>query len=94
VVNEKKPPLLRRLEAQLEKKGMSEERAAAVALHTLRETGSIRQGSLELTRHGEERQAMGAAGRAIDRAAQESGRPKSDYVYSSKTNRATLKDKR
>ncbi len=48
---------------------------------------------MELTARGEERQEMKAAGRAIDRAASESGRPKSDYVYSSKTNRATLKGK-
>lgn len=90
---EKKPPLLQRLESQLEKKGMPEERAAAVALRTLRTTGSIEPNSLSLTKRGEERQDMGAAGRAIDRAASESGRPKSDYVYSSKTNRATLKGK-
>ena len=91
MVTERKPPLLRRLESQLEKKGMPEERAAAVALRTLRATGSIEPDSYDLTRRGEERQEMGAAGRAIDRAASESGRPKSDYVYSSKTNRATLK---
>lgn len=91
MVTERKPPLLKRLESQLEKKGMPEERAAAVALRTLRATGSIAPDSYDLTRRGEERQEMGAAGRAIDRAASESGRPKSEYVYSSKTNRATLK---
>ena len=91
MVTEKKPPLLQRLESQLEKKGMPEERAAAVALRTLRATGSIEPSSLSLTKRGEERQEMGAAGRAIDRAATESGRPASEYVYSSKTNRATLK---
>lgn len=87
----KKPALLKRLEAQLEVKGMPESRAAQVALATLRATGSIAPDSYDLTRRGEERQEMGAAGRAIDRAASESGRPKSEYVYSSKTNRATLK---
>lgn len=87
----KKPPLLKRLESQLEVKGMPESRAAVVALATLRRTGSIEPNSLELTARGQERQDMKAAGRAIDRAASESGRPKSEYVYSSKTNRATLK---
>lgn len=70
---------------------MPESRAAQVALATLRATGSIAPDSYDLTRRGEERQEMGAAGRAIDRAASESGRPKSEYVYSSKTNRATLR---
>lgn len=63
---------------------MPESRAAQVALATLRATGSIAPDSYDLTRRGEERQEMGAAGRAIDRAA-------SEYVYSSKTNRATLR---
>lgn len=89
----KKPPLLQRLESQLETKGMPEPRAAVVALATLRRTGSIAPDSLTLTARGQERQDMGAAGRAIDRAASESGRSKSEYVYSSKTNRATLKGK-
>lgn len=86
-----KPPLLNRLVAQLEKKGMPEAKAEVVAIATLRDSGSMRQDSLDLTKKGEQRQDMGAAGRAIDRAASESGRPKSEYVYSSKTNRATLK---
>lgn len=89
----KKPPLLQRLESQLEAKGMPESRASVVALATLRRTGSIAPDSLELTARGQERQEMKAAGRAIDRAAAESGRPKSEYVYSSKTNRATLRGK-
>lgn len=87
----KKPPLLQRLESQLEVKGMPESRAAVVALATLRRTGSIAPDSLALTERGKERQEMKAAGRAIDRAASESGRPKAEYVYSSKTNRATLR---
>ena len=89
----KKPQLLQRLESQLAVKGMSESQAAVVALATLRRTGSIEPDSYTLTPRGEERQEMKAAGRAIDREASASGRPASEYVYSSKTNRATLKGK-
>lgn len=45
----------------------------------------------KLTAKGKKRQAMGAAGRAKDRASKASGRKTSEYNYSSKTNRATLK---
>jgi hypothetical protein len=46
-----------------------------------------------LTAEGKKRQAMGADGRAKDRAAKQTdGKHKpSDYVYDKKTNRATLK---
>lgn len=45
----------------------------------------------KLTAKGKARQALGAAGRAKDRAAKESGRKASAYKYNAKTNRATLK---
>jgi hypothetical protein len=47
--------------------------------------------SLNLTKEGKKRESMSAAERAIDRASKYSGRDARDYVYSSKTNRATLK---
>ena len=87
----KKPPLLKRLESQLEVKGMPPGRAATVALATLRRTGSIEGDSYALTPRGQERQEMKAAGRAIDREATRTGHDPSEYVYSSRTNRATLK---
>ena len=87
----KKPPLLTRLESQLQAKGMAESQAAVVALATLRRTGSIDGQSYDLTRRGQERQEMKAAGRAIDREATRTGNDPSAYVYSSKTNRATLR---
>jgi hypothetical protein len=51
----------------------------------------LKKGSMTLTDKGKKRQKMGAAGRAKDRAAQRSGRSTKEYVYSKKTNRATLK---
>lgn len=46
-----------------------------------------------LTAQGKARQAMGASGRAKDRAAKQSGHSPDDYTYDPKTNRATLKGK-
>lgn len=51
------------------------------ALRILRERGHVHQKSERLTKEGLRRQAMGPAGRAIDRAAKTSGRPKSAYKY-------------
>jgi hypothetical protein len=45
----------------------------------------------KLTSKGKARQALGAAGRAKDRAAKNSGRKTSEFKYNAKTNRATLK---
>jgi hypothetical protein len=45
----------------------------------------------KLTSKGKARQALGADGRAKDRAAKQSGRKTSDYKYNKQTNRATLK---
>lgn len=72
-------PLLTRLTRQLSKDDVENARDEAIA--KLRERGHMKQNSLELTKAGKEREAMGPAGRAIDRAARLSGRPKSDYKY-------------
>lgn len=85
------PPIVKRLRSQLKAKGMNAGQAAAVANKTLQKSGVLKGGSMTLTSKGKKRQKMGAAGRAKDRAAKRSGRSTGDYVYSKKTNRATLK---
>lgn len=85
------PKILERLVSQLEAKGMPRDRAFAVATKTLQESGSLKPGSQQLTAKGEKRQAMGAAGRARDRAARAGGHPAGDYAYNPRTNTATLK---
>jgi hypothetical protein len=85
------PKILERLKSQLEAKGMPTSQAFAVATSQLQKHGDLKKGSQELTPKGAKRQAMGAAGRAKDRAAKESGRKTGDYKYDPKSNRATLK---
>lgn len=85
------PAIVKRLRSQLEAKGMNAGQAAAVANKTLQKSGVLKKGSMSLTDKGKKRQKMGAEGRAKDRAAKRSGRSTKDYVYSKKTNRATLK---
>jgi len=85
------PKIVKRLRSQLQAKGMNPGQAAAVANKTLQKSGVLKSGSMELTKKGSDRTAMGAAGRAKDRAAKRSGRSVKSYVYSKKTNRATLK---
>jgi len=84
-------PILTRLTEQMRARGYAAGAARAIAVKTLQRTGSLKKGSTEMTTKGRERSAMGAAGRAKDREAKYSGRKTSDYKYSSKTNRATLK---
>jgi len=86
-----KASILKRLVAQLERKGMSQAMANATARTRLQKAGILKKGSDELTAYGKRRQAMGAAGRAKSRAAKESGKPASSYSYNAKSNRATLK---
>lgn len=88
-----KRSIVERLTSQLEEKGMPEGKAHHVAVTTLQRAGVLHPGTEALTRHGEERQALGAAGRARDRAAQASnGRHEaSDYTYNPRTNTARLK---
>jgi len=88
---EEVPAIVKRLRSQLKAKGMNAGQAAAVANKTLQKSGVLKKGSMTLTSKGKKRQKMGAAGRAKDRAAQRSGRSTREYVYSKKTNRATLK---
>lgn len=84
-----KKPILRRLTEQLTKKGVAD--ARNVAIETLTKSGSLIPGTTEMTALGIKRTEMGAAGRAIDRAAKASGRHPSEFVYSKKNNRARLK---
>lgn len=80
-------PLITRLTRQLAKDDVPEARDEA--LRILRERGHVHKNSERLTAEGKRREAMGPAGRAIDRAAKQSGRPKSDFKYSG--GRAILK---
>lgn len=83
----------KRLVEQLKAKGMSESKAHAVAHSQMRKSGNITK-SGKLTAKGKKRSAMGAAGRAKDRAAKTSGKKPSQYKYNPRTNRATLKKKK
>lgn len=85
------PKILERLVSQLEAKGMGKSKAFAVATKKQQEAGNLKPGTQELTAKGAKRQAMGAAGRAKDRAAKESGGKPSDYTYNQLTNRARKK---
>lgn len=87
------PKLKERLVGQLIAKGMPKSEAFAVAAKTLQRAGDLKPGSDQLTRKGKTRQAMGAAGRAKDRAAKGSAHKPTAFTYSSKTNRATLRSK-
>lgn len=80
--------LTERLTRQLASKGVK--RAKGMAIGLLKKRGDMTAGGA-LTKHGKKRQALGAAGRAKDRAAKESGRPVSDYTYNAKTNRGMVK---
>jgi hypothetical protein len=85
------PKLLERLSQQLQAKGMAKAKAYAVATSQMQKAGNLKPNTQELTPKGKARQAMGAKGRAIDRAAKSSTHAAKDFVYSSKTNRATVK---
>lgn len=87
------PKILKRLVSQLQAKGMDDSKAYPIAISQLQKAGVLEPGSTELTGYGEARNAMSAEERAVSRAAKYSGRGKEEFVYSSKTNRATLKNK-
>jgi len=87
------PKILERLVSQLKAKGKSERSAYAIATSTLQKSGSLKPGSQEMTAKGRERSAMGAAGRAKDRAAKASAHKASDYKYNQLNNTARLKKK-
>lgn len=84
-------PIRQRLVQQLTRKGMIPSKANAIATKTLQKSGSLKPGTTQMTEKGERRTAMGAAGRAKDRAAKAADRQPSDYSYNPRTNRATLK---
>jgi len=85
------PKILERAVKQIQAQGHDKKSAFAIATASLQKSGSLKKGSQKLTPKGEKRQAMGAEGRAKDRAAKKSGHAKDDYRYSKKTNRATLR---
>jgi hypothetical protein len=72
-------PLITRLTRQLAADKVPDARAEA--LQILRERGHVYKNSERLTKAGAEREAMGPAARAIDRASKLAGRPASDYRY-------------
>lgn len=86
------PPIVDRLISQLEAKGHDGQKAEEIAVEHLTKSGILDQRG-QLTALGQERQAMGADGRAKDRAAKASeGKHKpADYRYDARSNTATLK---
>lgn len=84
-------PLIERLTEQLKDSGTAHHEARGMALNILRDRGHVEKHSEELTAEGQRRDAMGAAGRAIDRASKTTGNAKHGYVYDPRTNRAVLK---
>jgi hypothetical protein len=85
------PAILERLVSQLKAKGKGEKEAYAIATATLQRSGSLKRGTTQETAKGKRRSAMGAAGRAKDRAAKTSGHKPSDYRYNQLKNTARLK---
>src|SRR5262245_19984805 len=82
------PKIMERLVGQLKGKV---DNPYAVATSQLQKHGILKKGTQELTPKGEQRQALGNAGRAKDRAAKASGNhAPSDYTYDPASNRATL----
>ena len=75
--------LAQRLTRQLAAKGVKGAKTMAVSL--LKKRGDMTSAGA-LTRHGKERQALGAAGRAKDRAGKASGQPPSAFTYTAATN--------
>ena len=61
-----------------------------IAIKILQKRGMLYPGTETLTKKGLERNSMTAEERAIDRAVKLSGRNKSEYIYNSKNNGATL----
>jgi hypothetical protein len=81
------PKIAERLKRQLQAKGEPDAESKAYAF--LNKAGVLH--GKELTAKGAKRQAMGAAGRAKDRAAKAAGGSPSDYAYDKNTNRARKK---
>lgn len=87
-------PLIERLTEQLKDSGTSSHEARGMALSILRDRGHVERHSEQLTAEGQKRDAMGAAGRAIDRAAKASKKAERDFTYDPATNRAVPKKAR
>lgn len=87
------PKILIRLVSQLKAKGVSKAAAYAIATKSLQKAGDLETGSQRATAKGTRRGKMTPAARAKDRASKRSKHKTTDYKYSSKTNRATLKGK-
>lgn len=87
-------PLIERLAEQLKDSGTPAADARNMALSILRDRGHVHPNSETLTAEGARRDQMGAAGRAIDRAAKRSGKPASAFKYNAFNNSATLKKPR
>ena len=83
-----KKMLVKRVAAQIGGKG-----SKAKAVEVLQSRGHLKKDGETLTQTGKKRDNMTARQRAIDRASKGSGKPKSAYKYSPKTNSATLKKK-
>jgi hypothetical protein len=84
--------VVHRLFSQLKAQGYDDDAAEEIAISKAAEHGNFDRQAMELTAQGRERSRMGAAGRAIDRAAKTSGHAETAYRYNPRTNRATLKD--
>lgn len=80
--------LLKRLISQLTGNGMSKEKAYAVAVKKLQQSGNLKKGSTEATAKGKARGEMSPAERAKDRAAKARGGKSSDYKYNKHNNSA------
>jgi hypothetical protein len=78
------PAIVERLKGQLQKKGVKDAEGLAYALQN--KAGNVHGN--KLTAKGAKRQAMGAEGRAKDRAAKDYGGKASDYSYEKRTNQA------
>lgn len=89
------PKILDRLVSQLKAKGHNDRAAHAIAVSSLQKSGNLDKHG-EATAKGRKRGEMTPAQRAKDRAIKYSSKTgkrhrASDYSYSPKTNRATLK---
>lgn len=82
------PKILERLVKQLCANGMSRDKAYAVAVKKLQESGNLKKGSTEATSKGVKRGDMSPSERAKDRASKKSGGKPSDYKYNKKNNSA------
>lgn len=75
-------------------KGKSRQAAYAIATKALQKSGNLKTGTRKATPKGKRRGKMTPAARAKDRASKRSGKPRSSYKYTKKTNRATLKKRK